>query len=83
MSLNSVNDQRMLVRVIEAAVAAFEPRLTGVRVSLQPVNRNTQTMRFQIEGMFRVDPAPERVTFDTTLELISGEYEVEGERGAG
>ncbi|MCB1018885.1 MAG: type VI secretion system baseplate subunit TssE [Bryobacterales bacterium] len=83
LSLNSVTDQRLLVRVIETAVAAFEPRLTGVRVSLQPVNRNTQTMRFQIEGMFRIDPAPERVTFDTTLELISGEYEVEGERSAG
>jgi type VI secretion system protein ImpF len=83
LALSSSEDQRLLSRLIEAAVAAFEPRLAAVRVSLQPVNYKTQVMRFQIEGMFRVDPAPERVTFDTTLELTSGQYEVKGERGAG
>jgi type VI secretion system protein ImpF len=83
LALSSTEDQKLLTRMIENAVAAFEPRLAGVRVSLQPVNHQSQVMRFQIEGMFRVDPAPERVTFDTTLELTSGEYEVRGERGAG
>jgi len=83
LALSSSDDQRMLTRMIESAVAAFEPRLAGVRVTLQPINQKSQVMRFQIEGLFRVDPAPERVTFDTTLELTSGEYEVKGERGAG
>lgn len=83
LALSSNEDQKLLTRLIENAVAAFEPRLAGVRVSLQPINHQSQVMRFQIEGMFRVDPAPERVTFDTTLELTSGEYEVKGERGAG
>lgn len=83
LALSSTEDQRLLTRMIENAVAAFEPRLAAVRVSLQPVNHQSQVMRFQIEGMFRVDPAPERVTFDTTLELTSGEYEVKGEQGAG
>ena len=83
LGFSSAEDQRLLTRAIEAAIAAFEPRLAGVRVSLQPVSHQTQVMRFQIEGMFRVDPAPERVTFDTTLELTSGQYEVKGERSAG
>ena len=33
-------------------------------------------LRFQIEGVLRLEPVPEHVTFDTMLELTSGEYEV-------
>jgi predicted component of type VI protein secretion system len=33
-------------------------------------------LRFRIEGLARIDPAPEQVTFDTVLELTSGEYQV-------
>jgi predicted component of type VI protein secretion system len=29
--------------------------------------------------MLKIDPAPEHVTFDTMLELNSGEYAVKGE----
>jgi len=36
-------------------------------------------LRFQIQGLLRIDPAPERVTFDTVLELTSGEYQVKGD----
>jgi hypothetical protein len=32
--------------------------------------------------LLRTDPAPARVSFDTTLELTSGEYEIEGESHA-
>ena len=35
-----------------------------------------RTLRFQIQGLLRVDPTPEQVIFDTLLELSSGEYEV-------
>ena len=69
---------------MEAALATFEPRLRSVRVTLVPVRDTTsRVLRFQIEGMLRLEPAPERVTFDTVLELTSGEYEVKGEPGAG
>jgi predicted component of type VI protein secretion system len=33
--------------------------------------------------VLRLEPVPEHVTFDTMLELTSGEYEVKGEPGAG
>ena len=37
---------------------------------------------FQIEGLLQMDPAPEQVSFDTTLQLSSGEYQIRGERSA-
>ena len=40
--------------------------------------RATRVLRFQIEALLMIEPAPERITFDTKLELTSGEYSVEG-----
>ena len=40
-------------------------------------------MRFQIEGMLEMDPTPEHISFDTLLQLSSGEYQVKGDLGAG
>jgi type VI secretion system protein ImpF len=36
-------------------------------------------LRFQIEALLKMDPAPEQVLFDTLLQLNSGEYQVKGE----
>jgi type VI secretion system protein ImpF len=35
-----------------------------------------------IEGLLRIDPSPEHVSFDTSLELTNGEYHVKGDAGA-
>ena len=40
-------------------------------------------MRFQIEALLKMDPAPEHISFDTVLQLSSGEYQVKGDSGAG
>ena len=40
-------------------------------------------LRFQIEGMLDMDPAPEHISFDTVLQLSSGEYQVKGDPNAG
>jgi type VI secretion system protein ImpF len=79
MSLNSVQDQARLTKLLEIAVAAFEPRLAAVKVTMMPQQGGTRTLRFVIDGMLRIDPAPEHVSFDTTLELTSGQYAVRGE----
>ncbi len=56
----------------------FEPRLANVRVvPLEWRHAGTRTLRFRIEGLLLMDPAPEHVSFDTVLELTSGEYEVQ------
>jgi len=76
-SLNSPKDQAKLVRFLQGTVKLFEPRLANVRiVPLEAVAGATRTLRFRIEGMLIMDPAPEHVSFDTVLELTSGEYEV-------
>jgi type VI secretion system protein ImpF len=81
-SLNSDRDQMRLTSVLEGVIEAFEPRLKNVLVSLVPVASGTRMLKFQIEGVLRVEPAPERILFDTTLDLACMEYRVEGESSA-
>ena len=76
-ALNSPKDQAKLVRFLQSTVKIFEPRLANVRiVPMETVTGATRTLRFRIEGMLVMDPAPEHVSFDTVLELTSGGYEV-------
>jgi type VI secretion system protein ImpF len=76
LGLSSASDQRSLRMAIEACVRAFEPRLTDVRVRLESTDTTDRRLRFHIEGNMKLDPAPEEITFDTVLELTSGEYKV-------
>ena len=83
-SLNSPKDRSKLVRALETTIAIFEPRLVDVKVTpMEMTGTSTRVMRFQIEGLLLMDPAPEQVSFDTVLQLISGEYQVKGEKNAG
>jgi type VI secretion system protein ImpF len=84
LSRDSVRDRACLVRVIERTLDVFEPRLKHVKVLIMEASPGAQhVMRFQIEGMLDMDPAPEHISFDTTLQLSSGEYQVKGDLGAG
>ena len=74
--------QQLKLRLLETTIAFYEPRISSVIVTMQPVAGGQRVLRFQIEGLLQVEPAPERVLFDTTLELASGQYTVEGEPGA-
>jgi len=77
LSLTSAQDQQKLLRAVQDALNVFEPRLSGVQViPLKLEGINTNTLHFRIEGLLRMDPAPEQVFFDTSLELSRGEYEV-------
>ena len=77
--VQSATDQARLLRGMEQAISTFEPRLMSVKVALAPVAQGSRMLRFVIEALLKIDPAPEHVTFDTTLELNSGEYAVKGE----
>jgi type VI secretion system protein ImpF len=82
-SLNSPKDRGRLLRELELTISRYEPRLANVRVSpVEVAGVNTRMLRFQIEGLLLLDPAPEHISFDTVLELSSGEYQIKGERGA-
>jgi len=83
LSVESPRDRNSLLREIEAAVAAFEPRLQSVRVTLvDSPSKLIRAVRFQIEGMLMMDPAPEQISFDTVLQLGNGEFQIKGERSA-
>jgi type VI secretion system protein ImpF len=74
--LHSSRDRERLLHMLETAIRRFEPRISGVKVSLEPMLANTRILRFRIDGMLRIDPAPEPVSFNTILEITSGQYEV-------
>lgn len=80
----STRDRSYLSRMIETLLATFEPRLKQVRVeSVGELSATKNVLRFQIEGLLDMDPAPERISFDTVLQLTSGEYQVKGDPSAG
>lgn len=82
MSLFSAADQAILLKAIESAVELFEPRLARVRVTLRPVLESTRSVHFLIEGLLRVDPEPVPILFDSSLDLSSGTYAIQGDSGA-
>jgi type VI secretion system protein ImpF len=78
-SVSNPQDQDRLAGMIEQAIANFEPRLMNVSVSLLTSKSGARVVKFQIEGLLRIEPGPERIQFDTTLDLASGSYHVEGD----
>ena len=76
LGLLSASDHRSLRIAIEQCLRNFEPRLTDVHVTLQETDTGDRRLRFHIEGNMKLDPAPEEISFDTVLELSSGEYKV-------
>ncbi len=78
LSVANTRDRQRLTQAIQAAIAKFEPRIANPRVSLVTGEDKAPLLRFLIEGTLRTDPHPEHVSFDTVLELSSGEYKVQG-----
>ena len=77
-SVLSTRDHGDLVREMESAIAVFEPRLKRSKVRMEMAEGSYRTLKFVIEGLLCMDPAPEPVRFDTVLELGKGEYEIKG-----
>lgn len=78
-SLLNPQDRQRIRRALEQAIAAFEPRLERVRVNLASPRQHEQTLRFHIEALLKVEPAPEPVTFDALLQLQTQQYVVRGQ----
>ena len=77
LSADSAETPARLRRYIEDAIAAFEPRLTDVRVTLSDRGGSKdRRVQFLIEAELQMDPDPERVEFDTVLEISSGKFAV-------
>ena len=81
-SVFSRRDQNDLVREMETVIAVFETRLKRVKVRMEPVESRYRTLRFVIEALLCMDPAPVPIRFDTELEIGKGAYEIKGEADA-
>jgi type VI secretion system protein ImpF len=81
-TLSSATDRARLLHDLESAIRTFEPRLDAVAVVPLDEERYAHAVRFRIEALLLVEPAPEQVSFDTVLELSSGEYQVRGDGDA-
>ncbi len=80
----NVSERSRLLSQIKRAIAIFEPRLMDVRVT--PIadddKKKLQRLDFKIEALLRMDPSPEHVSFDTTLDGVSQSYKVRTEGAA-
>jgi type VI secretion system protein ImpF len=76
-SIADLSQQQRLQKSLEAAIEMFEPRLSRARVTSRERFRATnQSITFHVEAMLLIDPAPERISFDTVLEISKGAYSV-------
>jgi type VI secretion system protein ImpF len=83
LSTSSMRDRKRLSQALEEAVRLFEPRISNCRVTLATTDDGkVPRLRFIIEGLLRVDPSPEPVSFDTVLDMANGEYKVPGDSSA-
>ncbi len=79
LSADSPETHQRLLREVEEAIRQFEPRLTQVRVTARPQEGSERhRVRFLVEALLRLDPEPERITFDTVLEVSSGTISLSG-----
>ncbi len=76
LSVKNPNEQNRLAKAIETALRVFEPRFINVKVSLEPIDSTDRQLRFHIEAHLDIEPVPEPVSFDTVLQVGSGEFAV-------
>jgi type VI secretion system protein ImpF len=79
LTMASTADKNRLVRQILSTINLFEPRLMNVRlVMVETPDASKKDVRLRIEAMLRMDPVPEPVSFDTVIELKSGNCHLSG-----
>jgi len=79
LTMASSGDRNRLVRQIVSTIGMFEPRLINVRLVLvETPDAGKKDVRLRIEAMLRMDPVPEPVSFDTVIELKSGNCHLSG-----
>ena len=75
-NISSATGRARLQELIENAVRHFEPRLTGVSVTLIPREPNERMLRFSVDAKLILQPSPEPVSFNMVMQLNNQEYQV-------
>ena len=85
-SSGAFNDPRrreLLRYEVEQTIRRFEPRLVRVNVTLLDPKEELEAMvRLRIEGLLRVEPAPDPIAFDTLVDAATAEIVVKASGGA-
>lgn len=83
MSAKNMADRQTLLQAMQDTITRFEPRIANARVSIAPdQDEKIPVLRFIIEGLLRVDPSPEQISFGAVVELASGECRVQSQVNA-
>jgi type VI secretion system protein ImpF len=78
LSVNAPDTHRKIVQSVEESLSFFEPRLSHVRARLIETPEGTvQELRIFIEATLEMDPNPERIAFDTVIDVSTGRFTVE------
>lgn len=82
-NLEDVDQQDAFVRRMESVIRRYEPRFKQISVVVDELSKvRDRTFRFRIEGTLYADPAPEFVTFDSSLEPNSRSISVQKADGS-
>lgn len=76
-SLLGSQDRDRIKRSLERTIIQHEPRLTRVRVSLDPPVEHERALRFRVDAMLSLGPEREKVSFDAVLQLATQIYAVQ------
>jgi type VI secretion system protein ImpF len=77
--LGSAQSRDEFAQIVERVLESYEPRFKSVRVTMLPNSGLLdRTLRFRIEALLYAEPAPEPVSFDSTMEPLTGNVEVKG-----
>jgi type VI secretion system protein ImpF len=79
LTMATAADRNRLMRQIVGTINLFEPRLSNVRlVMIETENPGKKDVRLRIDAMLRLDPVPEPISFDSVIELKSGNCHLSG-----
>jgi type VI secretion system protein ImpF len=79
LTMSWAGDRTKLVRQILSTINLFEPRLDKVRLVLvETPDQAKKDVRLRIEAMLKMDPVPEPISFDTVIELKTGNCHLSG-----
>ncbi len=77
-SLGNARHREAFRRIMEEVIRRFEPRFKTVSVTLlEPEELADRTLKFRIDALLRVEPAPEPVVFHSAVEPATGDVSIE------
>jgi type VI secretion system protein ImpF len=77
LNLSSGDDQLRLRQMIAEMIERSEPRLREVQIRLEEGDRQRKRLLFRIGAHMQMKPLPEKIVFDTILDLTTGKYRVD------